>query len=77
VQRHVDVTIGAIGFGLGLTATTDPRDGMCGWDNGCIADHSVACQLSRSITRDPSADQRCAGVTTQDEHAAFLTAFCQ
>src|SRR5262249_32738520 len=32
-QRAINATIGAIGFGLGLTATTDIHDCMCSWDN--------------------------------------------
>jgi hypothetical protein len=78
VQRHVNTTIGAIGFGLGLTATSDPDDCMCGWANGCQKDHSKPCVLSTNIARDPGATQLCAGAgATQNEQAAFATAFCQ
>jgi hypothetical protein len=76
-QRVVNFAVGAIGFGIGLTATTDPLDCMCGWDNGCIQDQSAACRLSPQIVRDPGANQVCAGLTTQDEVAAFDAAFCR
>lgn len=76
-QRAINTTIGAIGFGLGLTATTDPRDCMCSWDNGCRSDNSAPCTLGSPIARDPQANQRCAGTTSQDEVAALRTAFCQ
>lgn len=76
--RHVNTTIGAIGFGLGLTATNDVNDCMCGWANGCIKDHSQPCTLSTNITRDPGAQQTCPGANaTQNEVAAFTAAFCQ
>jgi hypothetical protein len=75
-QRAINTTIGAIGFGLGLTATLDPDDCMCSWDNGCRSDNTVACTLGSPIARDPQASQRCAGSTSQDEVAAFRTAFC-
>jgi len=75
-QRVVNFAVGAIGFGLGLTATTVPTDCMCGWDNQCTADNTVACKLTNSIARDPSANQVCAGLTTQNETAVFSQAFC-
>lgn len=76
--RHVNTTLGAIGFGLGLTATNNVNDCMCGWANGCVKDHSALCTLSPNITRDPDADQRCAGAAaTQNEVQAFKTAFCE
>jgi hypothetical protein len=75
-QRAINTAIGAIGFGLGLTATGDPQDCMCGWDNDCRSDNTVACKLGSPIARDPEANQRCAGTTSQDEVAAFRTAFC-
>jgi hypothetical protein len=77
IQRVVNYSIGAIGFGLGLTATTDPRDCMCGWANGCAQDQTGPCRLSQMIARDPNATQRCPGVTSQNEVAAFEAAFCQ
>ena len=76
--RHVNTTIGAIGFGLGLTATNDVNDCMCGWANGCQKDHTKPCVLNTNIARDPGATQVCAGAgATQNEVAAFTTAFCQ
>lgn len=76
-QRHVNTTVAAIGFGLGLTATTNATDCMCGWANGCNPNHSQPCQLSTNIARDPDAQQRCPGVpAAQDETAAFRAAFC-
>jgi hypothetical protein len=69
--------IGAIGFGLGLTGTSDPLDCMCGWDNPCQANNAVACTLGSPIARDPAARQRCAGTTTQDEAATLRAAFCR
>ncbi|HET7503590.1 MAG TPA: hypothetical protein VFK02_21355 [Kofleriaceae bacterium] len=77
VQAVVNVAIGAIGFGLGLTATTDQTDCMCGWDNTCQPDNSAPCKLGSPINRDPSANQTCAGLTTQDEVAALHDAFCR
>jgi hypothetical protein len=77
VQRNVNFAIGAIGFGLGLTATTDTLGCMCGWANGCTPDNTVACRLSASIARDPNATQKCAALASQDEVAAFATGFCQ
>ena len=76
-QRVINFTIGAIGFGLGLSATSTPTDCMCGWDNQCTANNGAACQLSGPIARDPAANQKCAGLTTQDEPATFRAAFCQ
>ena len=76
--RHVNTTLGAIGFGLGLTATNDVNDCMCGWANGCQKDHTKLCTLNTNIARDPGAMQTCAGAgATQNEVAAFNTAFCQ
>jgi len=76
-QRAINSTIGAIGFGLGLTATTDQRDCMCGWDNDCRASNNQPCRLGSPIARDPKARQLCPDLTPQDEVAAFRTAFCQ
>ena len=76
-QRVINFAVGAIGFGLGLTATSDPNDCMCGWDNACTANNNQACKLSGPIARDPAANQTCAGLSTQDEPATFTTAFCQ
>jgi hypothetical protein len=76
-QRVINTVIGAIGFGLGLTATLDPKGCMCRWDNDCVRDDSGPCVLSSNIARDPQARQLCPGLTTQDEIAAFATDFCQ
>ncbi len=77
-QKVVNFTVGAIGFGLGLTATSTTTDCMCGWDNDCASDNSVACTLTPGITRDPAARQLCNGAgATQDEQATFNRAFCQ
>jgi hypothetical protein len=79
-QRAINTTIGAIGFGLGLTATIDPADCMCSWDNSCSPDNTAPCTLGSPIARDPQANQLCPRTTpqdaTQDEVAAFRTAFC-
>src|SRR6185295_10897037 len=60
-QRAINATIGAIGFGLGMTATLDPKDCMCGWDNTCRADASAPCTLGSPIARDGGANQICNG----------------
>lgn len=73
-----DYAIGAIGFGLGLTATTSTTDCMCGWANGCRQPVDTQCTLSAmTVQRDPAADQQCAGLTTQNEVATFDQAFCR
>lgn len=77
-QRVVSSAIGAIGFGIGLTATTDPRDCMCAWDNNCTPDNTVLCRLTPGvIARDQTARQLCGNLMTQDEVAAFDAAFCR
>lgn len=76
-QRVINFAVGAVGFGLGLTATTVPTDCMCGWDNDCLSSNMAACTLTENIPRDPAANQRCAGLTTQSEATAFTQAFCQ
>jgi hypothetical protein len=77
-QRVVNFAIGAIGFGLGLTATTNQNDCMCGWDNACQAVNNTPCTLSPNIQRDPAARQLCTGAgAIQDEVATFRQAFCQ
>lgn len=76
-QAVINTAIGAIGFGLGLTATTDPNDCMCAWGNLCQPG-AGACTLSANIARDPDSTLLCAGApATQDEKAAFTQAFCQ
>jgi hypothetical protein len=77
VQRVINTAIGAIGFGLGLTATVDPADCMCSWDNACVAADTAACTLGSPIARDPAAIQLCPGAaSTQDEVATLHDAFC-
>jgi hypothetical protein len=76
-QKIVNFSIGAIGFGLGLTATLTTTDCMCGWDNACISDNTAACTLTQGITRDPNANQKCNGLVSQDETTTFSAAFCQ
>jgi hypothetical protein len=76
-QDAINATIGAIGFGLGLTATTNIHDCMCGWANGCQSDDTAPCTLGSPIARDPRANQRCPNTASQDEVAAFHAAFCQ
>jgi len=77
-QHVINTAIGAIGFGLGLTATNDPLDCMCGWANNCLSDNTVACKLGSPIARDTStATQTCPGAAArQDEVAAIHDAFC-
>lgn len=73
-----DYALGAIGFGLGLTATTSATDCMCGWANACRQANDVQCTLSATpIARDPDATQQCAGLTTQNEVDTFDQAFCR
>jgi hypothetical protein len=76
VQHAVNTVIGAIGFGLGLTATTDPMDCMCGWDNTCTSVDTAPCKLGSPIFRDTAANQRCTGVVVQDEVVTLHDAFC-
>lgn len=80
----VNATLGAIGFGLGLTATNDNRDCMCAWANGCQKDQSQVCVFKEGIARDPgtanggTATQICTGAAaTQDEHSTVRAAFCE
>jgi hypothetical protein len=77
-QVVINYAVGAIGFGLGLTATTDPSDCMCSWDNGCQPNGGAPCRLSAPIARDPNANQRCPTASpSQDEVATFRKAFCE
>jgi hypothetical protein len=75
-QRVINSAVGAIGFGLGLTATTDRNDCMCNWDNTCQPINTAPCKLGSPIARDPAANQRCTGLTVQDEVATLHDAFC-
>jgi len=74
-QRVINFALGAIGFGVGLTATNDSNDCMCGWANGC-QQTTNACSLSATINRDNGAQQTCPNVTTQNEPQAIDQAFC-
>jgi hypothetical protein len=77
LQHVVNDAVGAVGFGLGLTATTDPNDCMCGWANNCQITTSAACTLGAPVARDPNAGQLCpAGGATQNEVTAIHDAFC-
>lgn len=76
LQQLTNTAVGAIGFGLGLTATTDPNDCMCSWGNACQPTTGV-CTLSSNIARDPQSTLLCAGLTTQNEVETFRQAFCQ
>ncbi len=74
--RIVNSVVGSIGFGIGLTATTDPTDCMCNWDNNCNP-AAGDCVLHNGIARDPAANQRCdAAPQVQDEIIEFNLAFC-
>lgn len=75
-QHVINLVIGAVGLGLGLTATLDPNDCMCGWGNACASNNAAACTLGTAIARDNSIALRCPGVTMQDEVATLHTAFC-
>lgn len=75
-QRVINFALGAIGFGVGMTATNNPADCMCGWDNQC-AQTTNQCVLTSGIATDPNANQRCPNQATQDESMAIQQAFCQ
>ena len=77
VQRVVNFTVGAIGFGIGLTGTKDQNDCMCGWDNQCTSNNTGPCKLGSPINRDATANQLCPGSSAQDEPATFHKAFCE
>lgn len=71
-----NAVVGSIGFAIGLTATTDPTDCMCSWDNDC-RHNTMSCVLHNGIARDPNANQRCdAAPAVQDEIIEFNLAFC-
>jgi hypothetical protein len=74
-QRVINFALGAIGFGVGLTATNDPNDCMCGWANNCQQTNNL-CTFSANINRDPGAQQTCPAVTTQNEQQSIDQAFC-
>lgn len=75
-QRVINTAIGAIGFGLGLTATLDQRDCMCNWDNTCQPIDTAPCKLGSPIARDQNARQRCDPLVQQNEVATLHDAFC-
>ncbi len=73
-----DYTLGAIGFGLGLTAVDNESDCMCGWANGCHQPETTQCTFTAgTVTRDNTGEQSCAGLTSQDENATLHKAFCE
>jgi hypothetical protein len=74
----VPTAVGTIGWGLGLQGTTKTDDCMCGWANGCHP-AGTTCTLHAAIstTTSSSPATTCAGLATQDEPAAFQSAFCQ
>lgn len=77
LQHVMNLIVGATGFGLGLTATNDQNDCMCGWANNCQSNDAAPCKLGAPINRDDGADQTCQGVgATQDEVVTFHDAFC-
>ena len=77
----VDTTMGAIGFGLGLSSTALTDDCMCSWGNNCTRTTSP-CVLRDGVARDQTVSnnpntntpQLCPGAT-QDEVTTFATAF--
>lgn len=76
-QHVINIVVGAVGFGIGLTATSDPDDCMCGWANGCQSNNATACKLGATINRDQNANQLCSGAgKTQNEVTALHDAFC-
>lgn len=76
-QRVINSAIGAMGFGIGLTAADDPNDCMCGWANNCDANNDADCKLGSPIARDANATQKCANAgATQDEVKALHDAYC-
>jgi hypothetical protein len=76
IQRLINTAVGAIGFGLGLTATLDPVDCMCGWGNLCQPTTTAPCTLSADIARDAAGPQCAGAAATQNERQTFVQAFC-
>jgi hypothetical protein len=64
--------IGAFGFSLGLTGTTDVNDCMCGWGTTCTQ-AATACTISSTSI---AAATTC-GSASENELATFTTEFCQ
>jgi hypothetical protein len=72
-----NAVLGSIGFGIGLTATLDPTDCMCAWDNACTP-NTNNCVFHNGIARDPDANQQCPGApAVMDEIVEVNAAFCQ
>lgn len=75
-QRVINFALGAIGFGVGLTATNNSNDCMCGWDNQC-QQTTNQCTLGTAIATDPGANQTCPNQATQNEQQSIQQAFCR
>lgn len=75
-QRAINFALGAIGFGVGMTATNNTNDCMCGWDNGCNQTNNP-CTFGTAIATDPTANQTCPNQATQNEGQAIQQAFCR
>lgn len=75
-QRVINFALGAIGFGVGMTATTNTNDCMCGWDNACNQTTNQ-CTFGTAINTDPAANQTCPNQATQNEQQSIQQAFCQ
>lgn len=75
-QRVINFALGAIGFGVGMTATNNANDCMCGWDNGCNQTTNQ-CTFGAAIATDPGANQTCPNQAAQNEQQAIQQAFCQ
>jgi hypothetical protein len=67
----VNFAAGAIGFGMGLTGTTDSNDCMCGWLTNCQAS-GAACTFSSAA----NAQIACNGETDPQDDTAILANFC-
>jgi hypothetical protein len=75
-QRAINFALGAIGFGVGMTATNNSNDCMCGWDNQCTQTTNQ-CTFGTAINTDPGANQQCPNQATQNEQQSIQQAFCQ
>ncbi len=75
-QRVINFALGAIGFGVGLVATNNSNDCMCGWDNACTQTTNQ-CTFGTAINTDPNANQTCPNQATQNEQQSIQQAFCQ
>jgi hypothetical protein len=71
-QLAADNALGAIGWGLGLSGTTDPSTCMCGWGSSCDS-ADVPCTFGTHSV----ADTCNGGTITQDENAAIHKTFCE